>query len=716
MTRTFFCFLALMGVGAGSSCAHQRKAPARSSEAAPLGQFPKAISIKTPTRTFNMFFYYALDALGRIWVKSIPGASSETEGVAPDWELLFGTGLPHDVEKENFVVPKRIETINADQDELMVVSDDKRHYSMRWFENPVFKEETPAQVWSDVHGWPVSGALVWNARVAGNRGWAVGRRTRTYLLFEDLVGRTFDGGGGLSSYYFLSRKGTDIVFSDSGLPADFSHTICGPERSTFVSERLQVDGDTLFVINAYGEMRTRTFDFDTNGADTMFFTYTYDRKDPRPDAIAIPAENWFSHKPIPLVGRAQISTNITLVRTGKHNRDRELRVAGYDAQRTPGYFFKRIFTQDENSPARHDSDEWKFKADDSVPLDLETLLDPAVTDPDEQRSKQRSVVVVAARFSEQKPERRVAHGDVVFKGTFKAGGKVVEATVQVPDFNFACTPATVRLSTAQGEPVDLILHTVENWYHLMRFDPGHDGTPIEYQATLEIPDDAFATANTVLKELLEKTLKPYHLKAFALLAQATDDYLEIEAKEEHAPSLGHFTWALTREGAGHASIDAAKAKSLRRDVVIRTLDEPRFVVTRPLTELTRADLKMLRERLEALLRVDGELRALANAPQKEDDERPSWLSPTVLGILSLATDPPLINVIVPFLPFRNVPIEEASYYARNLTTNMPPMLRRSAKLREMISRYLHEDLDRALNVLAHRIEAYRQRLYALECE
>src|SRR5689334_15408525 len=98
--------------------------------------FPDHVSVKTPTRTFNRFFSFALDADGRIWMKSIPGASPETDAVAPDWDLVLDTGLPHDDHKPGFVAPKRITSINADQDELMAVSDEHRHYSLRWFENP----------------------------------------------------------------------------------------------------------------------------------------------------------------------------------------------------------------------------------------------------------------------------------------------------------------------------------------------------------------------------------------------------------------------------------------------------------------------------------------------------------------------------------------------------------------------------------------------------
>src|SRR5205814_1124335 len=59
---------------------------------APSAGFPEAVWVKTPSRTFNWFFHYALDERGRIWIKPIK-KTKETEGFAPGWQL-FGSGLP----------------------------------------------------------------------------------------------------------------------------------------------------------------------------------------------------------------------------------------------------------------------------------------------------------------------------------------------------------------------------------------------------------------------------------------------------------------------------------------------------------------------------------------------------------------------------------------------------------------------------------------------
>jgi hypothetical protein len=682
-------------------------------EATRPGRFPEAVRIKTPTRTFNLFFYFALSEDGRIWVKSIPGAHEKTETVAPDWQLFLGTGLPYDLAKADFTTPRRIVAINADLDEVMVVSDDHRHYSLRWFENPVFKETTPPGTWSDQYGWPVEGPLVWDGRVARNRGWAIGRRTRTHVLFEDIAGRTHDGGGGLSTYYFLGADGTSIAFSDSGLPPDFSHTIGGPERSTFVAEAMEVCADTIFVINAYGELCTRMVDFDTNGADTMFFVYSYDRADPRKDAIAIPAEDWLAHKPIPLEGQAQIAARITIALTGKHNQDRELRVAGYGPDRQPGYYYKQIFRQAEGSATREEIDTWTFRPDETVSLEPDWLLDPADTDPAAERAERRTPVPVTRWRTRPKPPRRVAAQHMAFEGELLVDGETVAVAVTVPDFHLDWSPATLRL-TAGSDSIEVTLHTVEKWYHLLRYDPGRDGTPQEFQATLEITQGAFATRNAVLRNLLDNVLGPYHLAAFAFFAQATEDYLEIESRPKLVKRAPQVALHLVRKGRGYPSLAFARHASLRHEAATASTRAAQLWIGRPLASLARADIPSLRRKIEDNRQAAKQLIRLAEAPEREDAATPRWLSPVVLGILRHLARPWLLKLLMPVLPFRDISPQEAAYYATNVATNIPPLLSRSRALKDVISVYVQRDLEQALSIIETRTAAYQRRIDQLE--
>ncbi|MFT3841571.1 MAG: hypothetical protein QM723_31575 [Myxococcaceae bacterium] len=663
--------------------------------------------MKTAKRSFDRFFYYALDEQGRVWRKSIAEVK-ETAALAPDWQLVGGTGLPQDERRKEFVPAQSLESINADQDELMVVSSAHRHYSVRWFENPVFKEDTPPGIWSDLHGWPLAGPLVWDARVDHNRGWAMGRRTRKFLLFEDALGRTFDGGGGLSTYYFLDKGGTQIDFTDSGLPFDFSHTVCGPERGAFIAESLQVGGDTLLLINAYGELRTRTVDFDTNGSDTMFFTYAYDRGDQRKEAIAVPSEDWFEHKPVPLSGRAQISTETAIAVTGMHNRDRELRVGGYDRDRVPGYWAKKIFEQKDGSAERLDPGGWTFHPAPDAEPKPEHLLDPNDTDPDYERVVSRQPVPIPDWLERHKPPRRAPVQALAYEGELVSQSKALPVKVAVSDFNLECTPAKVRLE-AGGEAVELTLHTVENWYHLRRLDPGHDGTPKEFQATLELPADAKVT-QPGLKAALA-ALAPYQLKAFAFFAQGSENYLRVESKKGQGDPL---SFELTRRGAGFASVAVARRETLERGRFYQRARSPEVQVGKPLGELTKADLPLLKNRLAVNAKLKPELERAASELDTQDEKTPAWLSAAVMGVLHAASGPDLIKVILPAMPFRNVSNEEASYYAQVLTTQLPPLLERSQKLKGLLDVYQRRDLLRAESVISARRSAYQKRIEQLE--
>jgi hypothetical protein len=653
---------ALLAMG----CATSRPKPDTDTQPPPPS-LPSAIHLKSATRSFNSYFYYAL-VDGELWFKSIPSVK-EAEGVAPQWKRM--------------AQPKvRFASISADQDEVMAVSDAHRHYSMRWFENPVFKEETPPQVWTDKHGWPVSGALVWNARVAQNRGWAVGRRTRNVAVFEDPLGRSFDGGGGLSTYYFLARDGAAIAFTDSGLPPDFSHTLCGPDRSTFIAESLQVAADTLFVINAYGEMRTRLADFDTSGSDTMFFHYTYDRAKPPADAIALPGEDWLAHAGMPLEGQAQISTQIAIALTGKHNRDRELRVAGFDRERRVGYWKKALL-----------DGAWTFAPDPEVSIDSEALLDPNDTDPDPKRAATRTKVPHGSAH----PAKRAPLRTISYEGELRSADQRLEARVEVSQFQLECSPATLKLSVGD-DAVELTLHTVEKWYHLPRFDPGRDGTPKEFLATLQLSPGA-APKSEALKALLRDVLAP-HLRDFGFFAQATEDYLELDS----IPGVPKLVISLERPGRHYPSLAAAKHDSLRReDFTLRAMDPA-------LQAADGADLKTLEQKIADNERVAGELTEECERPDRLDRETPEWLSPAVMSTLKLATGPTMIRLILPALPFRNVPPEEASYYGQNLTTNLPPLLARSREVKDLLQRYARRDLEHAQMLLRTRIDAYRARL------
>ena len=676
--------------------------------AAEAAELPRAVHVKTPSRTFNQFFYFALDDAGRIWCKSIPGASALTEAVAPDWRLLQGTGLPHDHARPGFFAPQRIASINADLDEVMAVSDARRVYSLRWFENPVFQEDTPAGTWADEHGWPDRGPLLGDGHVATDRGWALGRRTRSFVLFEDIAGRTFDGGGGLSTYYLLRGDGTSIAFSDAGLPPGFRHTIGGPERSTFIAEAMEVCADTIFVINAYGELRTRMVDFDSDGSDTMFFVYSDDQPDARREAIARPAEDWIAHPAITLDGAAQIATRLAIVLTGRHNHDRELRVAGYDRDRRPGYYFKRIA-----EPARDALDAWQFAADDSVVLEPDRLLDPADTDPCAARAATRSPVPTRWRHT-ARPPRRAAARNMAFVGELRVDGVVAEITAEVVDFHLDWSPARLRFSSGE-DAIDVTLHTTEKPSHRLRFDPGHDGTAKELQATLELSISAFTTGHPALRALARDVLARFDLVAFAWFVRATEHALRIESKpaRQTVPAWPRVSLQLVRKRGDDAPYAGAPQGSLRDAKFTAAAHATELEIGRPLAELTGADAVALQRKIADNLDTARTLVTSAGAPVRQDAETPAWLQPSVLGALRYAARPWLLGIVLPLLPFRTITPAEATHYARNMAAKLPRLLERSRALKDALLGGARHDLAHALMLIDTRIAAYTRRLAQL---
>jgi hypothetical protein len=285
----------------------------------------------------------------------------------------------------------------------------------------------------------------------------MGRRNEYALYSQDRDGNQHHFGNmGTSSIYVLEGNGSEIRFTDSGLPADMSHRICGPRRGTFVSESISASASTMFVIGSGGEMYTKMEDYDLNGGTAMFFDYTY-RHERRPrergtdvwtnwTRWSLPLEDWRRHADIPLSGRARLTRRITILQNGRGNAARELRVAGLDAEGMEGYYRKPIF-----------GDRWEFRRE---RLDLDE-----------------------SDFLSMQPAARGLSFDTAYRGLIEYKGQ--QYWVDLPDFNLACTPSILRVHSADGQHADLILHHIEIWTYLKRNDPGLDGTPKLFYGTID---------------------------------------------------------------------------------------------------------------------------------------------------------------------------------------------------------------------------------------
>ncbi|MFB8004293.1 hypothetical protein [Nocardia sp. NPDC056000] len=298
----------------------------------------------------------------------------------------------------------QITGISVDGGRLAATGPEGRVYSLE------SADQTPEIWW-----WTMRfGAPIWldpsGQRVrAGSRAWSLSWLDPVYKevlpfrqegTWTDTAGHDVPvGGAGVTTVYVLSPEGNRIVILDPWLPGsdplhpedqtladDYSYEVPGPLNGRFRAINLSSAGSTTFVINEYGDMFTRLWDFDISGADTLFFSYSYEDQSAYDSApnnfehefsrfpqlrppfneyanIQLPAPRWVQQPKIP----GEITSTISIHQTGSRSFQRELRVEGRDDDRT-GFWHKPI---DPNSA-------WEFTPTDQ-PM-LAPTLDNRVAD------------------------------------------------------------------------------------------------------------------------------------------------------------------------------------------------------------------------------------------------------------------------------------------------------------------------------------------------
>lgn len=478
------------------------------------GRLPEQVYIKTLTQTFCRDYQFCI-VDGRIYYKLMPGAKYSNPGlVETDWQLVGGTGLPTPQKSSDFPLPTEIVEISADADALLAFDSDGGMYQM--FTNSDAPGRPFQWIWD--FGWPERTHLVQNQLVKNKRAWASAARRQDVLWHEDIYGNPHHYGTmGIETIYFLTEDGQHIRFTDSGLPADFSRSLQGPEEGTFIAENLSASASTLFVINKAGTMYTRLADFDTIGCDPMFFKYTYERLPQKYDGTqylsnyspwALPSEPWLRQPDIPLEGQARLTRHITILQNGQGNAARELRVAGTNAQGETGYYSKAIFA--------HKPQDWSFVA---APLQLaeDTFL-PVTAEGVPQE--------VLDNLSG--PSQKLQ-----FSGSlWQEGRRIPELTCTVRDFFMSEGACTLELSY-RDETKSITLHPVEMWSYMFRHDPGRDGTQKNFFITFEYPAGSLESNYPEFQSLLHKLFADKNKVVFSSHAAATENlfYLAVDYKD-----------------------------------------------------------------------------------------------------------------------------------------------------------------------------------------
>jgi len=277
------------------------------------------------------------------------------------------------------------------------------------------------------------------------------------VYYVDKAGNKHGVGVGCTTLYVLSQSGKRITYLDPWLPTDYSYEVCTPVRGTFKAINLSASGSTIFLINKFGDMYSRTYDFDISGGNDLILKYTYDHDmstseggdnvpafyEPLFNFRALALDGW-SRQP-KIVGK--ITDRITIYKGKKHKKF--LRVEGINESGTTGYFEKEV-----------NEKEWKFYA------------------------TGKSISGKFIKNTEEDTTHLTLGKDESKRFVSKRN------TMVIKNFNPYCSPADLEINLGGGEFLKLKLHTRETVRQFTR-KRGLSINPLPLNGAIEIPKDVF---------------------------------------------------------------------------------------------------------------------------------------------------------------------------------------------------------------------------------
>ncbi len=434
---------------------------------------PRRIYLRSTRRTYNRRYWFVAHR-GRIYFKS----NGAVTGIRQAWAPLPTPGC----------FDGHVQGISVDDDELVALARHRHVFTMdgalsdpaafnwtvRW--GPPFwtgpgRRIPPGQAWS----WSVSSP----------------REDRTST---DRAGNPHAfGEGKVSHIWLLNHAGRRLTYLDPWLPTDRSYEMCGPRRGRFRSVALSASGSTVFVINRLGDMFTRLYDFDISGADSEFFSYSYQDQRGRPSpAVQLPSPRWIQQPKI----HGRITNAISIEKQGVGSTRRALRVEG----RRNGV--RGFWQKDIAAPASAD---WRFVATGQHRLGRPLRNPPSDT------SKRGLGRAENHRYVMRGPGLRVA----------------------IPNFNTYCSPAKLRVVLAAGKTLRLRLHTVDAIRQSARAR-GLDAEPRLIQGTIAASAKLLQRQNPAVRAFVARYLSGGRFTAAKI--EATRGGLEL-------PGQG---WSLSR--------------------------------------------------------------------------------------------------------------------------------------------------------------------------
>lgn len=401
---------------------------------------PATVVYRDTRTTFNRLWSFALDG-GRVYAKP----TSQSGG----WRAVALPGC----------LDGRVTGISADDDELFAVDLTGSVYTMdQALNSPMLWNWTNrwgSPLWADLNGLSLPPRTIsWSASVispAEDVTWTDGAGNAQQV-----------GGGKVTNVFALTGDGSRITFLDPWLPADHSYEVQTPIGGRFRSMSMAAAASTIFVVNKFGDMYTRLYDFDMSGADTVFFRSSYDDqrgRTPAPywglqrlgiqyAAFQLPANGWL-HQP-KVAG--EITGHISIHKTGHGSNARELRVEGRKGGHT-GFWHKNV-----------EATQWRFTPTNAR---LSTSL---IANSTRDRSKDTLAPSTGLTFA----------------------GRKTGYQARITSFSSATEKSPLTLTFPDGAKLRLILHTVDALRQSPR-GPGLDGTARVYNGAIEVPRSVLAS-------------------------------------------------------------------------------------------------------------------------------------------------------------------------------------------------------------------------------
>ncbi len=479
------------------------------------------VFFRTNQESFNSKYYARITEDGGIEVKP----NFERTGVSGDWVKLE---LPEGLDGE-------VTEFSMDDDKIIALNAVRQIYTMY-----CANEEISRFRWTSEWGFPFwfgpgmqlrEDILKWDFEVVSieeDGNW-----------IDPAGNKIAIGAGKCSHIIMLNDPGNTITFNDPWLPLDYSYEIGTPERGTFTSVNLSSSGSYHFIINEYGDMYTRFFDFDISGIDSLFFPASYeDQRGKKNPKMQLPAFDWVQQPKIDTGDNGSITDRISIHKIGRDCINRTMRVEGTFDGRSG--FYEKDVTELESSA-------WVFYPTDR-PLQGNLL---------EGNSLEDTTALTCTGKLEDRYYDRNLDKELPGLDEFRNGLWVFnwEWAGVIEDFNCYHSPAIMNINVG-GVEFGLKLH-YRGTIRLQERERGLDDNPREFDGAIEIPAELREriAADPESREswIIQKFLKDY-LKGSQwndMKIYATADEVTISGVAKNGRSIlwkfGNGEWASSAE-------------------------------------------------------------------------------------------------------------------------------------------------------------------------